>query len=128
MYKSPIDIIYTQLESQLEDEIMRAVQSVHVNVDKDELLKALQEDRRQYEKGYLDGKADATPKWIPVTERLPSDRGDVLVVAWWHEKWQTMVGWYGGISGRWHIITIKGDFPCDHVTHWMPLPEPPKGE
>ena len=30
--------------------------------------------------------APAVQKWIPVTERLPSDRGDVLVVAWWHEN------------------------------------------
>ena len=59
MYKSPIDILYGQMEMQMEGEIMRAVQNVHVNVDKEELLRALKYDRGQYQKGYEDGKRDA---------------------------------------------------------------------
>ncbi len=38
----------------MEGEILKAVQNVGVNVDKDELLKALQYDRNQYQKGYAD--------------------------------------------------------------------------
>jgi Zn-finger nucleic acid-binding protein len=38
----------------LESEICKAVQKVGVNVDKDELIKALQYDRAQYQKGYND--------------------------------------------------------------------------
>ena len=53
-YESPIDIIKTQMRFQMEGEIMRAVQNVGVNVDKDELLRALKYDRQQYEKGYKD--------------------------------------------------------------------------
>lgn len=59
MYKSPIEIIYGQMETQIEGDILRAVQSYYPNVDKEELLRALQYDRNQYEKGYADGKADA---------------------------------------------------------------------
>lgn len=59
MYKSPIDIIYGQIETQLEGDVLRAVQKVGVDVDKHELLRALQYDRDQYEKGYADGKRDA---------------------------------------------------------------------
>ena len=38
----------------LDNEILKAVQNVGVNVDKEELLKALQYDRGQYQKGYDD--------------------------------------------------------------------------
>lgn len=54
MYKSPIDLIVGRMSVQLEGEICRAVQNVGVDVDKDELLKALQYDRGQYQKGYND--------------------------------------------------------------------------
>ena len=37
-----------------EDEIYREVQKVGINVDREELLKALEYSRRQYEKGYND--------------------------------------------------------------------------
>lgn len=53
-YQNPIEVIQTQLQSQIEDEIYKAVINVGVNVDKEELLKALQYDREQYQKGYKD--------------------------------------------------------------------------
>lgn len=53
-YQSPIEVIQSQMRSQIEGEIYRAVMNVGVNVDKDELLKALQYDREQYQKGYKD--------------------------------------------------------------------------
>ena len=53
-YKSPIDVIMGQMNMVYENEILKAVQNVGVNVDKNELLKALQYDRRQYQKGYAD--------------------------------------------------------------------------
>lgn len=53
-YQSPIEVIQTQMQSQIVGEIYKAVMKVGVNVDKDELLKALQYDRDQYQKGYTD--------------------------------------------------------------------------
>ena len=53
-YQSPIDLIIGQMNLSLEGEICKAVQNVGVNVDKEELLKALQYDRGQYQKGYKD--------------------------------------------------------------------------
>ena len=59
MYKSPIDIIYGQLETQLEGEIMKAVYKYDINIDKEELVRLLNNDRDQYNKGYADGRSDA---------------------------------------------------------------------
>ena len=53
-YRSPIEVIQTQMRNQIEGEIYKAVMNVGVNVDKEELLKALRYDREQYQKGYKD--------------------------------------------------------------------------
>ena len=53
-YKSPIDLMVSQMNVSIENEIYKAVQNVGVNVDKDELMKALAYDRDQYRKGYSD--------------------------------------------------------------------------
>ena len=75
-------------------------------------------------------------KWIPVTERLPQ----VREVSWddlLYLESDLVLGFGGdGIAvvkrtrevgtDRWLWIDIDGDaWP---VTHWMPLPEPPKGD
>ena len=57
-YQSPIDLIMGQMNLAFEGEVCKAVQNVGVNVDKDELLKALQYDRGQYQKGYNDRDAE----------------------------------------------------------------------
>lgn len=57
-YESPIKIIqraYNQLNHEFDDEVCRVVMAVGIDVDKDELLKALAYDRDQYEKGFRDG-------------------------------------------------------------------------
>ena len=57
MYESPINIIHDKMQMALENEVFKAVQDVYVEVDRDELIKALRYDRGQYDKGYLDGYA-----------------------------------------------------------------------
>lgn len=72
--------------------------------------------------------ADVAPVvWIPVTERLPEDRSDVLVVAYWHERWGVYMGWCAPKRAEWSVHIGIGDRNDVAVTHWMPLPEPPKG-
>lgn len=58
MYKSPIEVMRTQMHRTIEDEILKEVYRVGVIVDKEELVKALEYDRRQYLKGYRDGFED----------------------------------------------------------------------
>ena len=137
MYKSPIEILTDDIHAQIvkleEDQILKAVVNVGIKVDKKELLRALRYDRQQYAVGYIEGKADAAPKWIPVTERLPSEKkvidGEtyfknvaVRVKDLAFEK----IAFYDDEEKCWfdtEFFPIAGD-----VTHWMPLPEPPKGE
>lgn len=62
------------------------------------------------------------PAWIPVTERLPDIGEEVLCNC--RARILFVLAWDGT---HWHEGTDRyymGSF----VTHWMPLPEPPKGE
>ena len=65
-------------------------------------------------------------RWIPVEERLPEDRSDVLVVAYWHERWGAYMGWCAPERAKWSVHVGIGDRDDVAVTYWMPLPEPPK--
>ena len=67
-------------------------------------------------------------RWIPVTERLPEDRSNVLVVAYWHERWGVYMGWCAPERAKWSVHVGIGDRDDVAVTHWMPLPEPPEVE
>lgn len=53
------------------------------------------------------------PRWIPVTERLPEKNTWVLAYC----KYKGHVVDYMDINGLWSY---------GNITHWMPLPEPPK--
>ena len=59
MYENPIEKIMGEIQSQViendENHLLCSVnQSIGYNVNKEELLKALQYDRHQYDKGYSD--------------------------------------------------------------------------
>lgn len=71
MYESPIELFSVteyahHIDEQIESAVYEAVTKVGINVNKEELVKALQYDRHQYEKGYEDGTKDErkTGKWI----------------------------------------------------------------
>ena len=75
----------------------------------------------------VDTQPTLTPpnEWVSVEERLPESQADVLVVAFWHEQWQTMIGWHSDMGKKWRVITPHGEREPGGVTHWMPLPAPP---
>ena len=58
-YESPIETSIKEwhkvLDKNVEDCVMQAVHEVGVQVDREELIKALQGDREQYDKGFNDG-------------------------------------------------------------------------
>jgi hypothetical protein len=63
MYESPIKLLVADIHHQImelqENEVYKAVLHYVPDIDKAELIRALQYDREQYNKGYADGKADA---------------------------------------------------------------------
>ena len=79
-------------------------------------------------------------EWISVDDRLPSDDQAVLVIAHgWaerlvyvgsHKRVEAQKSWLTGITNKssewllWGWSYLKDPM----VTHWMPLPNPPKGE
>lgn len=56
MYESPIKMIQTQMQSQMEADCVSVVQSYGFDVDAEELKKALAYDRDQYDKGFKDAR------------------------------------------------------------------------
>lgn len=58
MWESPIETIYGDLRTVFEGEVVKAIQKIGINVKKEELIKALEYDRKQYEKGYAEAKAE----------------------------------------------------------------------
>lgn len=53
-YMSPINLVLEDMKTSIDDNIVRGVLNYGINVDKEELIKALKYDRGQYEKGFSD--------------------------------------------------------------------------
>ena len=67
--------------------------------------------------------AVSIPQWISVKERLPRNYIEVIV---FDAISRGMFLGAIGSSGEWEIPGYRTD--AFNFTHWMPLPEPPKGE
>lgn len=81
-----------------------------------------------------------TPKWIPVAERLPEEKCKCLVYKK-HTGLSALVSFTNDLESidkydfqgqkRWGFFYYDSEYGfCESlgVTHWMPLPEPPKEE
>ena len=55
MYEAPIKLIKQQFDAQMEGDIFKAIVRYGIDVDKEELIKALKYDRDQYDKGFEEG-------------------------------------------------------------------------
>ncbi|EMY3641648.1 DUF551 domain-containing protein [Escherichia coli] len=75
------------------------------------------------------GNSPVTPDgWISCSELMPNDKQ--YVWCWgksygWTEC-NTFEGYYDWSRNKWWAVTDDGEEPASKVTHWMPLPEPPK--
>lgn len=100
------------------------------------------------EKAYEQGKADAAPKWIPVTEKLPEEHDTMFAKYWGTDRWnkymfrkrsdlvEVTVELDDGTrvteasrtrDGKWGIEEEHG-FVHKKVVAWHPMSEPWKGE
>lgn len=74
-YESPIELITSAINSQMNENIIRAVQSVGIVVHEAELIQALKYDRDSYNKGYKQGYADC---YQEITGHCYSNREEIL--------------------------------------------------
>lgn len=118
--------------------------------DKDALAEAVNDAHNEgFDVGYWAGRRDYKPKWVHVMERLPEEHGRYIVllkasedetkrwIEWGlgddadivlemfydadQKIWKTEYGAYNAILS---VVNREHD---SYVTHWIPLPPPPKG-
>jgi hypothetical protein len=82
------------------------------------------------------------PEWISVKDRLPEEDGKYIVFEQSGGRTNTSILRFAkdarkvdryDFKGRWKNAWYEydsewGHYTVDSVTHWMPLPQPPKGE
>ncbi|MER4343044.1 DUF551 domain-containing protein [Klebsiella pneumoniae] len=135
----PIWSVITDLERNIAP-LYRHAQPVTVVPDK---MTAIVKDEAEYVEGWnacraamlaaapqSPGSEPATVqgKWIPVSERMPPRRYEVLVGRWWGEnprwccKWATYIPGHPDSQSSGWLIPGASWTP----THWMPLPAAPQ--
>lgn len=67
-------------------------------------------------------------QWISVKDRLPENSGLYLVIEkhWLDDSLGTKIAKWNTVD--WFTADRKSKEITPRVTHWMPLPKPPKGE
>lgn len=133
MWESPINI-YETISNMVEKEIdgniiVEIKKQLGIDINKDELIKALQYDRNQYDKGYQDGlNAD---RWISVYDELPDEQINEITQDFEYVLCATTFGdvrpyKYGKPIGHEKAHFWNGPGIMDeYVTHWMPWPAKP---
>ena len=147
-YNSPItifsgpdsqDTIFKCIAQSIEDQqntiIYEHVEKIGIDVDKEELLRALKYDRGQYQQGHFDGFFEgmqaAAPVWKPTADGLPETKGLYLATVRRlviDPKFGTEcypdsheIVFFNGRDFSADIDTVDGHFV--RVLAWMPLPD-----
>lgn len=108
--------------------LQEGIDYVEVNGDTSKHSEEQEKKRVQTEIDENDVKKEE--RWISCKERLPEDRREVLVTAYWHETYQVMMASYFG-DGLWWCVPFNNS--GEHMQRlkpkaWMPLPIPYKAE
>lgn len=142
-YKSPITVFsqekFREIREKQEELVLKRILDIGVDVDKDELIKALAYDRDQYRMGYEDGLRANGCRWVSTMDALPEVKGKFLCIV------RSPLGVrYDLLSFAPNLSKVDDNFGDDDypgfyyfdrewgntevlgVTHWMPLPEKPK--
>ena len=86
----------------------------------------------EIEDAYYQGMVDADEHWINVKDRKPKLKhsednfkySDTVIVT--NGKYRTSARWLHYTLGGWYGWYDDGDEELKGITHWMPMPEPPK--
>ena len=103
---------------ELTKNICRVTQACHGVCNPTNKCNAYKYAKRVIEAGY-----EPRSEWISVDERLPDEDGEYLT---WNGLIYFLI-WFNASLGLWNV-SEDGDTSSaiSGVTHWMPLPEPPK--
>lgn len=121
-----IELMYSQMRMEQENEVMKAVQSVGVNVDKERLIQALTDAQKFYSEGYMACIKSHRWSWFTVQEMKPEvgatvlcygEDGEMFVSDNWMDWEDGSVSFKKNGSGVW-----------PKATHWQYLPMPPEVE
>lgn len=121
----------TSMEEENEKMIYKAVQSVGIDIDKEQLEKALFNAKSFYDDGYNDAKKQYEPKWIPVSERTPEKEETYACLVTveeddiWGEPQRVVYPEYVGYDGETWVDASGKEIPFE-VIAWMPRPNPYK--
>lgn len=77
--------------------------------------------QRAYDEGYERGKRESG--WIPMAEQTPKKYENVIAANKRGKHYDIDKGWWTGYKAQFNRCG-KGSY--HNVTHWMPLPDPPK--
>ena len=123
MMEPIIKACMTELNTQMEGDVLKVCHSYGIDVDKERLMQALTDARKFYDEGYRDGKLDAGPKWISVEDRLPEESGAYLVVT---KGGVCMKMVYSAVHRVFNAFDWgEANWPVD-CDYWMPMLEMPK--
>ena len=75
---------------------------------------------------YLLDSGVTVQEWISVTDRLPKPFVSVLVYMHGEEPFSTVHEGFISNNGIWQSAMFRRE--PGEVTHWQPMPQPPKGE
>lgn len=96
MYESPVKVwedVAREIVRQKDEYIFSQIRAV-VDVDREELLKALKYDRQQYEKGYSDGVAARDAEIVRCEDCKYGIDWDGRLGCEWHGFYQTEPNWF----------------------------------
>lgn len=129
-WESPVNVFSHEIFNSIKEDVDGAIiveieRQLGVEINKDELIKAMNYDRDQYNKGYQDGLKSNAPRWIPCKERMPEDRQFVLFC---DIDGNIMIGYHVNGRSDTHFIEKESWEDIKNVRAWMPLPEPYKEE
>lgn len=86
------------------------------------------QEQEAYDLGFHEGKYSSPPKWISVEEMLPEAGVFVLLQYAKNAQNPTLHARNTMAVGRYEYGMFLVEGCSVRVTHWMPLPEPPKEE
>lgn len=128
MYESPVELFdvadYTKkVNEEIDNYIYEYIIKLGINVNKEELIKALQYDREQYYKGYEDGLK--VTDWHPYPKEKPTENREYNITI--KSLKRTTSAYYFTEDDTWYG---SDDLyvPNGCITAWADLPEPFKGE